>query len=57
MAVPIKWGNEVVGVLNLDHYEEAAFAEEDLELLDAFANAAAVALKNAHILGEEGQKG
>jgi GAF domain-containing protein len=57
MAVPIKWGNEVVGVLNLDHYEEAAFAEEDLELLDAFGNAAAVALKNAHILGEEGQKG
>jgi sigma-B regulation protein RsbU (phosphoserine phosphatase) len=56
MAVPIKWGNEVVGVLNLDHYEEAAFAQEDLELLDAFGNAAAVALKNAHILGEEGQK-
>lgn len=56
MAVPIKWGNEVVGVLNLDHYDEAAFAEEDLELLDAFGNAAAVALKNAHILGEEGQK-
>ncbi len=56
MAVPIKWGNEVVGVLNLDHYDESAFAEEDLELLDAFGNAAAVALKNAHILGEEGQK-
>jgi GAF domain-containing protein len=56
MAVPIKWGNEVVGVLNLDHYEAEAFAEEDLELLAAFGNAAAVALKNAHILGEEGGK-
>jgi GAF domain-containing protein len=55
MAVPIKWGNEVVGVLNLDHYEPEAFAEEDLELLDAFGNAAAVALKNAHVLGEEGE--
>jgi GAF domain-containing protein len=57
MAVPIKWGDEVVGVLNLDHYETEAFAEEDLELLDAFGNAAAVALKNAHVLGEEGGTG
>lgn len=56
MAVPIKWGDEVVGVLNLDHYEPGAFAEEDLELLDAFGNAAAVALKNAHVLGEEGEE-
>jgi GAF domain-containing protein len=57
MAVPIKWGNEVAGVLNLDHYETEAFAEEDLELLEAFGNAAAVALKNAHVLGEEGKPG
>jgi GAF domain-containing protein len=56
MAVPIKFGNEVVGVLNLDHYEVAAFAEEDVELLDAFGYAAAVALKNAHLLGIEGEK-
>ena len=53
MAVPIKWGSDVVGVLNLDHYREAAFAEEDLELLEAFGNAAAVALKNANVLGKE----
>ena len=56
MAVPIKWGSDVVGVLNLDHYQISAFAEEDLELLEAFGNAAAVALKNAHVLGEEGEK-
>ncbi|HSL91307.1 MAG TPA: GAF domain-containing protein [Candidatus Limnocylindrales bacterium] len=56
MAVPIKWGNDVVGVLNLDHYEPEAFAEEDLELLSAFGNAAAVALRNVHILGEESEK-
>jgi GAF domain-containing protein len=56
MAVPIKWGDDVIGVLNLDHYEAGAFAEEDLELLAAFGNAAAVALKNAHILGDEGGK-
>ena len=56
LAVPIKWGDEVVGVLNLDHYRLAAFAEEDQELLTSFANVAAVALKNAKVL-EEGVEG
>ncbi len=57
MAVPVKSGADVVGVINLDHHEAGAFAEEDLELLIAFANAAAVALKNAKILGEDRPKG
>jgi sigma-B regulation protein RsbU (phosphoserine phosphatase) len=51
MAVPIKWGAEVVGVINLDHYAAEAFSEEDLELLNAFGNVAAVALRNADVLG------
>jgi GAF domain-containing protein len=51
MAVPIKWGAEVVGVINLDHYATEAFSEEDLELLTAFGNVAAVALRNADVLG------
>ncbi|HEU5360061.1 MAG TPA: GAF domain-containing protein, partial [Candidatus Deferrimicrobiaceae bacterium] len=50
LAVPIKWGDEVVGVLNLDHYRPHAFEEEDQELLTSFANVAAVALKNAKVL-------
>jgi len=54
MAAPIKWDEETVGVLNVDHYSPEAFAPEDLELLTAFANVAAVALKNARILGEKG---
>ncbi len=53
MAVPVKWGSDVVGVINLDHDEAGAFTEEDLELLIAFANAAAVALKNAKVVGED----
>jgi GAF domain-containing protein len=51
MAVPIKWGNEVVGVLNLDHHTVGGFTDEELELLEAFANVAAVALRNADVLG------
>jgi FOG: GAF domain len=50
MAVPVKWGSEVMGVINLDHYQVGGFSEEDLELLMAFANAAAVALRNANAL-------
>jgi GAF domain-containing protein len=50
MAVPVKWGSEVIGVINLDHYQVEGFSEEDLELLTAFANAAAVALRNANAL-------
>ena len=57
LAVPIKWGDEVVGVLNLDHYSPGAFSEEDLELLTAFANVAAVALKNAKVLDGSGDAG
>lgn len=52
MAAPIRWGDETVGVLNVDHTSPQAFAPEDLELLTAFANVAAVALRNAKILGE-----
>jgi putative methionine-R-sulfoxide reductase with GAF domain len=50
IAVPVKWGSEVMGVINLDHYQVDGFGEEDLELLTAFGNAAAVALRNANAL-------
>jgi GAF domain-containing protein len=50
IAVPIKWGSEVMGVINLDHYQVGGFTGEDLELLTAFGNAAAVALRNANAL-------
>ena len=50
MAVPVKWGSEVMGVINLDHHHVGGFDEEDLELLTAFGNAAAVALRNANAL-------
>jgi GAF domain-containing protein len=52
MAVPVKWGAEVVGVINLDHHEVAGFSEEDLELLTAFGHVAAVALRHAHAIDD-----
>lgn len=50
MAVPIKWGSEVMGVINLDHHQVNAFLEEDLEMLTAFGHVAGVALRNANVL-------
>ena len=50
MAVPVRWGSEVMGVINLDHQQVGGFTGEDLELLTAFGNAAAVALRNANAL-------
>ncbi|MBF8259044.1 MAG: putative signaling protein, partial [Actinobacteria bacterium] len=52
MAVPVKWGSEVMGVINLDHHQVGGFTGEDLELLTAFGNAAAVALRNATAFSE-----
>lgn len=56
MAVPLKWGQEVIGVLNLDHVKREAFKEEDLELLDVFGHNASVALRQAFLL-EKVKKG
>jgi sigma-B regulation protein RsbU (phosphoserine phosphatase) len=50
MAVPLKWGQEVIGVLNLDHVMRGAFKEMDLELLDIFGHNASVALRQAFLL-------
>ncbi len=52
MAAPIKWGSEVMGVINLDHHRAGGFGEEDLELLTTFGHVAGVALCNANVLGE-----
>jgi len=50
MAVPVKWGSEVMGVINLDHHKPNGFLEEDLEMLVAFGHVAGVALRNANVL-------
>ncbi|MGE5247304.1 MAG: GAF domain-containing protein [Verrucomicrobiota bacterium] len=49
MAVPIKWGAEVMGVINLDHDRVDGFGEEDLEMLIAFGHVAGVALRHANV--------
>jgi two-component system nitrate/nitrite sensor histidine kinase NarX len=49
-GVPLKSGNEVVGVICLGFADEdRPFREEDLDLLSRFANLASIALENAQL--------
>jgi two-component system NtrC family sensor kinase len=49
-AVPLKWGDRILGVVNVtDLKETRAFTERDLRLLELFANQAAIAIENARL--------
>ncbi len=49
LGVPLKWGERIVGVINIHHDVARAFSENDLRLLSLFANQAAVAIENARL--------
>ncbi len=49
MAAPLVYRNETLGVLYIDSFGIAAFAQADLELLTGIAGQSAVALGNARI--------
>lgn len=53
MGAPMRIGDRVLGMLAIQHEEdENAFDEEDLELLQAIAHHAAIAVENARLYGE-----
>src|SRR4030095_1258278 len=47
LAVPIKAGDEVIGVINIEHSDEYAFDEEDEHTLECLAAQASIAIQNA----------
>lgn len=53
MAVPLKRGDSVVGVLDVQRVEIDAFSAEDLGLLSLFASQAAIAIENARLFAEQ----
>ncbi|MEW6685113.1 MAG: GAF domain-containing protein [Candidatus Edwardsbacteria bacterium] len=56
LAVPLKFGAEVVGVLDIESNKLNAFSEREERFLSSLASQAAVALENARLFQEAQQK-
>jgi GAF domain-containing protein len=52
MALPLKVGEQVIGVLDVQSTEPAAFTEEDVAILQTLADQLALAIENARLLEE-----
>jgi len=52
MALPLKVGERVIGVLDVQSEEPAAFTEEDVSVLQTLADQVALAIENARLLQE-----
>ncbi|MBO9371484.1 MAG: GAF domain-containing protein, partial [Chloroflexi bacterium] len=52
MALPLKVGERVIGVLDVQSVEPAAFTEEDVSVLQTLADQVALAIENARLLEE-----
>ncbi len=53
VGVPVRYGNEFLGVLVVMRDAQQAFIQADAELLTLFATQAAIAIKNARLLQEQ----
>lgn len=49
IAVPLKIGDKVIGVINIESYKKDAFNKQDEELLCLIANQAAIAIQNSQL--------
>ncbi len=49
IAVPLKVGEKVIGVINIESYKKNTFTDKDLELLTMVANQASVAIQNSQL--------
>jgi PAS domain S-box-containing protein len=52
MALPLKVGGRVIGVLDVQSEEASAFDEDDVRVLQTMADQLAVAIESARLLGE-----
>ena len=53
LTVPIRYENQVLGVLNLESNRPAAFTTDNLAFVENLANQAAVAVRNARLYDQE----
>ncbi len=52
VVVPIRWREQMLGVLNFVRHTGSPFSKEDIELAELFAAQAAVAIKNTRLLNQ-----
>lgn len=52
VALPLIYGERLIGVLDVQSMEPGAFAEEDFQVLGTLANQLAIAIENARLLSE-----
>ncbi len=55
LAVPLKRGDEVVGVLDIEHTELQAFSAEDAEMMQSLADLLAIAIANGELYEQASQ--
>jgi len=51
VAVPLRYAGETLGILNVESETRAAFAAEDVRLIESLGEAVSLALANARIQG------
>ena len=49
VAVPVRWGEEFLGVLNILAYTPHRYTQADMDMLGLFATQAAIAIRNARL--------
>jgi signal transduction histidine kinase len=52
LGVPLRLGQSVIGTINLYSKQEREFRQEEIQLITAFADQAAIAIENARLFGE-----
>lgn len=53
LTIPLKFGDEVLGILDLQSENVNAFTEDDVELFEGLASGVAVSIRNANIFRTE----
>lgn len=53
LTVPLRWGEQVIGVLDVQSPQRDAFTEDDVRTLETLADQLAVALRNAYLYEEQ----
>lgn len=56
VAAPIRWQDEILGVIVLDHNTPGIFDQDDAEILELFGAQAAVAIQNARLFQAEDRR-